>query len=794
MTWLKNARLIAVREFPCLGEIRGGKLETAHPSLIAKLRTSILAAAIAALGAATTFGAAPLNSIGAIHRLTNDEAAKQIPVDFEATVTFYRSYENTLFVQDGDLAIYVQPAAGMQLKPGDRIRIQGTTRDSFRPFISASSIKVLRHDPPLTPVPATYDGLVHAQYDCELISIRGRVVSADIVLSSRRPSTTIAVFADDGSKVEVQLENDNPDALPGLIDAEVEVSGAASGKFDGKMQMTGIILHTQSLDQLKVLKAADSNPWSIPVTPMDEVFWGYGKTDPSRRLRVEGTVTYYMPGSAVVLQNGKRSIWINTRSLGDLRIGDSVDATGFADVHDGFLKLADSEIRDRHNFAPVTPIQTNWQSLTASRNVFDLVSIEAVVVAKVRQAGQDEYVLRNDNHLFSAIYRHPIAGEPNSTPLPPMKDTPPNSRVRVTGVCILEDSNPFNVNVPFDILMRSFDDIAVIAPAPWLDVPHLSMVVVVLVLVIFVIGIWVVWVERQARRYNAHQAYLERRRGRILEDINNSKPLAEILERITELVSARLNGAPCWCKVADGATLGSCPGDEFIKRLRVVEYEIPGRSSGTLGFMFAAFAASSRPVNYEIDALKQAAGLATLAIETSRLYSDLVHRSEFDLLTDIHNRFSLDRHIESLIEATRQSAGIFGLLYVDLDEFKLVNDQYGHRTGDLYLQEVALRMKRQLRPGDVLARLGGDEFVVVVLRIHSRADIDVISQRLHRCFEQPFVCDGQVIAGSASIGIGMYPDDGTTKDSLLSAADSSMYVAKQSKPRKGESRSGQAVS
>src|SRR5580700_3189208 len=75
---------------PCCGEIRGGKLDTEHPSFVAKLRTSILAVAIAALGAATAFGAAPLNSIGAIHRLTNDEAAKQIPVDFEATVTFYR--------------------------------------------------------------------------------------------------------------------------------------------------------------------------------------------------------------------------------------------------------------------------------------------------------------------------------------------------------------------------------------------------------------------------------------------------------------------------------------------------------------------------------------------------------------------------------------------------------------------------------------------------------------------------------------------------------------------------------
>ncbi len=216
----------------------------------------------------------------------------------------------------------------MPLKPGDRIRIRGTTRDSFRPFVNASSIEVLRHDPPLTPAPASYVGLVHAQYDCQLISIRGRVVSADIVVSSNRPSSTIVVIADDGSKVEAQVESNNPEALPGLVDAEVEVSGAASGKFDGKMQMTGIILHAQSLDQVKVLKAAESTPWSLPVTPMDEVFSGYGRTDSLRRLRVQGRVTYYMPGAAVVLQNGKRSIWINTRSEGDLHIGDWVDAIG----------------------------------------------------------------------------------------------------------------------------------------------------------------------------------------------------------------------------------------------------------------------------------------------------------------------------------------------------------------------------------------------------------------------------------------------------------------------------------
>lgn len=706
-------------------------------------------------------------------------------MDFEATVTYYRNYEGTMFVQDGDNAIYVQPTSEMTLQPGDRIRIRGTTHESFRPFINASSIAVLRHDPPLSSVPATFDGLVHSQFDCRLVSIRGRVAAADIVMSSDRPSIAIMLFADGGSNIEVQVEGNNPEALPGLIDAEVEVSGAASGKFDGKMQMTGIILHAQSLDQVKVLNAASTTPWTLPVTPMGEIFNGYGQSGSSQRLRVQGTVTYYMPGSAAVLQNGKRSIWINTRSRTGLRTGDWVDATGFADVHDGFLKLAYGEIRDSHRVAPVTPIKVTWQDLTQSHNVFDLVSTEAVVVAKVREAAQDEYVLRGQDHLFSAIYRHPTPDPLNTEQPPPMKDIPLGSMVRVTGVCILEDSNPFNVNVPFDILMRTDDDLAVVADAPWFDVRHLTMIVVVLLVIIFVIGIRVMWTERLARRYNAHLAYLERRRGRILEDINNSKPLAEVLERITELVSARLSGAPCWCKVADGAMLGSCPGDEYASKMRVVEHEIPGRSSGTLGLMYAAFNKSSRPGSDESEALKQAAGLATLAIETSRLYSDLVHRSEFDLLTDIHNRFSLEKHLESVIESARQSAAIFGVLYVDLNDFKLVNDNYGHHIGDLYLQEVALRMKRQLRPGDVLARLGGDEFAVVVLRIHSRADAAVICDRLHRSFDLPFCCEGKTITGSASIGVAMYPDDGATREGLLSTADSAMYAAKQNKPLNG---------
>jgi diguanylate cyclase (GGDEF)-like protein len=287
--------------------------------------------------------------------------------------------------------------------------------------------------------------------------------------------------------------------------------------------------------------------------------------------------------------------------------------------------------------------------------------------------------------------------------------------------------------------------------------------------------------EARAERHNMQ---LEAKRSRILEDINSSRPLHELIDSITEMVAFSLGFPFCWCEMPDGARLGNAPAKS--RGLRSIRLDIPARAGGALGTLFAATEAGEPQPQDEAPAMEAGVRLATLAIETRRLYKDLVYRSEFDLLTDIHNRQSLDRCLNELIEKSKVEPCIFGIVYIDLDEFKQLNDFYGHHIGDLYLQEVSMRMKRQLRSGDILARLGGDEFAALAPIVRSRSALDEVAQRLERCFDAPFAVEGYVLRGGASVGTALFPDDGTSADGLLSAADAAMYVAKHTKRHRAE--------
>jgi diguanylate cyclase (GGDEF)-like protein/PAS domain S-box-containing protein len=159
----------------------------------------------------------------------------------------------------------------------------------------------------------------------------------------------------------------------------------------------------------------------------------------------------------------------------------------------------------------------------------------------------------------------------------------------------------------------------------------------------------------------------------------------------------------------------------------------------------------------------------------------LIDQATHDQLTGLPNRFLAMDRLEQLLQYTQRDRCCVGIIYIDLDHFKIVNDSLGHATGDQLLVMVASRISQQLRDEDTLCRLGGDEFMALTPSLkHPAEDLKVILDRLIFSMKTPFVVSGSEINVTLSLGISLYPDDGDSVGVLMSNADMAMYEAKRS--------------
>ncbi len=164
------------------------------------------------------------------------------------------------------------------------------------------------------------------------------------------------------------------------------------------------------------------------------------------------------------------------------------------------------------------------------------------------------------------------------------------------------------------------------------------------------------------------------------------------------------------------------------------------------------------------------------ALQESR--EELEHMARHDVLTGLPNRRAFQERLEHALSRAQRSGERFALFFIDVDNFKGINDRFGHQGGDAVLKIVALRLLAITRKADAIARLGGDEFVVLLDNPTQREDVIVIAEKLLESVRSPILHRGTELQVGFSIGISMYPDDGRTAADLMARADRAMYDAK----------------
>jgi len=171
-------------------------------------------------------------------------------------------------------------------------------------------------------------------------------------------------------------------------------------------------------------------------------------------------------------------------------------------------------------------------------------------------------------------------------------------------------------------------------------------------------------------------------------------------------------------------------------------------------------------------------GVARDITELKRAEQRISYQAFYDVLTDLPNRVLFKDRLDLAIIHAKRNDNKIAVMFVDLDGFKPINDTLGHLKGDQLLREVAQRMRLNLRRGDTLARVGGDEFTVLLPDLRNPKDAAAIARKFLWSLKQPFQLDSQLVHISASIGIAIYPDDGTSMEDLVRHADIAMYQMK----------------
>jgi len=718
----------------------------------------------------------PVTTAKQVHDMPPAEAEKSLPVHLIATVTYYEPGYNLLFVSDASGSVFVWVTRPYPLHIGDLIEIDGVTERSLRTRIAGGAdIHVLSTGHSIAVQPASFSQLIADEKDCQYVSIRGTVRSASLEVHDADNVAQLQVLVP-GGIIQIYIQDTRDLNLLALIDAEVEIAGAAGAEFNARFQAMRPKLFVTSAANLKILRQPTIKPLELPITEIDRVMASHMVVNQSRRIRVQGAVTAFESGHSLVIQHAGSSLLVLTRQTDELPLGAVVDVVGFADDHAYSAVLEDAQFYPTGRMELVVPQKASYSEAMSGMYSDTLIQMSGRVLSKLQGELSDTLVIMVEQHPVSLVLRHGVSGMP-------LPDLPPGALVRVNGVCRVTPGITWRKPLLFRLDLRNSSDIEILALPSWWNVRHLLIAGSGLLASCLLIMLWVLVLRRRVALQTERierSIRVERERSRLLEQIHSENPLDEVLRDICGSMSSLVPEVCCYYVL-------------FQSEISATEVVLPGKDSG-FEFLYKAALSDARGKQvglFRVESLKQkvlsleekevlalGASLANLAVNQRRMYDELNYHSSHDQLTALPNRRLADMRLEEVIEQAERTNTCIGVAYIDVDQFKQVNDRHGHKIGDLYLQQIALRLGSKIRATDLLARIGGDEFLLIATALRSLDDVEAYKDRLGGCFKDPFLLNGVPVHGSASIGIAVYPDHGTTSEALKRYADTEMYSVK----------------
>ncbi len=287
------------------------------------------------------------------------------------------------------------------------------------------------------------------------------------------------------------------------------------------------------------------------------------------------------------------------------------------------------------------------------------------------------------------------------------------------------------------------------------------------------------------------QPALNQARQQILEGIAQNGPLQETLTAVAQLAQLHPSrGAGVLIPTAQGLQLAASSGFPASIAEAINTKTAPGLPEDILTFPLQSAAGeqlgaillhcpSDTPLSsYQAERLDIAQRLAVIAIEQHHMVDELTHRAQYDSLTNLCNRLTMENRLSQLVMRSRSSPKAIGVLYLGLDRFRLVNDILGHRTGDELLRQVGERLRTVVRDSDIVARSGGDEFVVIIPAMTRPDEVELLAEKLRSRLAQSFEVHGHQLCLTASIGActGM---PGTAPETLQRDAYTALHHAKR---------------